>query len=276
MLECMAVAHDKSQESHHELLSTAIDAAKAAGAILLRKAHDGFHIEYKDIVNLVTDADRAAEEAIISTIRDTFPSHRFLAEERGLEARTESLFQWVIDPLDGTTNFAHGFPFYAVSIGLEYAGRCVLGVVFNPVHDELFTAVLGQGAFVNGRRIRVSRIDHLNASLVVTGFAYDIRDNPNNNLDHFARVSLRVQGMRRTGSAALDLCYVASGRFDAFWEVQLQPWDMAAGSVILQEAGGLTSAFQKGSFSIYGRELVASNGLIHDELLAILNENPLR
>ncbi len=183
------------------------------------------------------------------------------------DARSASVYQWIIDPLDGTTNFAHGFPFYAVSIGLEYAGRCVLGVVFDPIHDELFTAVLGQGAFLNGRKIQVSSINQLNASLLVTGFAYDIRDNPNNNLDHFARVSLRVQGMRRTGSAALDLCYVASGRFDAFWEVRLQPWDMAAGIVILQEAGGLMSSFQKDTFSIYGQELVASNGLIHDELL---------
>jgi myo-inositol-1(or 4)-monophosphatase len=259
---------------NHILLSTAVDAAKTAGALLVKRAHEGFQIEYKDVVNLVTDADRAAEESIVSTIRDVFPTHRFLAEERGLAGQPESPYQWIIDPLDGTTNFAHGFPFYAVSIGLEYAGTCVLGVVFDPVHDELFTAELGRGAFLNGRSITVSNISQLNASLLVTGFAYDIRENPNNNLDHFARVSLQVQGMRRTGSAALDLCYVASGRFDAFWEVQLQPWDMAAGIVILQEAGGLTSSFQKDTFSIYGQELVASNGLIHDALLALLNQNP--
>ena len=270
-----SVSKNTCPESH-ALLSTAVDAAKTAGSLLLKKAHDGFHIEYKNIVNLVTDADRAAEESIVSTIRDAFPAHRFLAEERGLQGQSGSPYQWIIDPLDGTTNYAHGFPFYAVSIGLEYAGTCVLGVVFDPVHDELFTAELGQGAYLNGRTIKVSNINQLNASLLVTGFAYDIRDNPNNNLDHFARVSLQVQGLRRTGSAALDLCYVASGRFDAFWEVQLQPWDMAAGIVILQEAGGLASSFQKDTFSIYGQELVASNGLIHDELLALLNQDPSR
>ena len=266
----------KCSERHPNLLSTAVDAAKTAGALLLKKAQDGFHIEYKNIVDLVTDADRVAEESIVSTIRDAFPSHRFLAEERGLDARSASVYQWIIDPLDGTTNFAHGFPFYAVSIGLEHAGQCVLGVVFDPIHDELFTAELGQGTFLNGRKIQVSNINQLNASLLVTGFAYDIRDNPNNNLDHFARVSLRVQGMRRTGSAALDLCYVASGRLDAFWEVRLQPWDMAAGIVILQEAGGLVSSFRKDTFSIYGQELVASNGLIHDELLTLLNQDSSR
>jgi myo-inositol-1(or 4)-monophosphatase len=256
----------------HSFMPFAIDTAKAAGRILLEKARAGFHVEYKAAVNLVTDADRAAEDCIIAAVHRTFPDHRVLAEEGGTLGLSGSPWRWIVDPLDGTTNFAHGFPFYAVSIGLEYEERCVLGVVFDPVRNELFTAELGGGAFVNGTGIRVSTADTLDHALLVTGFAYDIRDNPDNNLDHFARVSLRSQGVRRTGSAALDLCYVAAGRFDGFWEVKLNPWDMAAGFVILQEAGGLATSFVKGTFSIYGQQLVATNGLIHDELLLVLNQ----
>jgi myo-inositol-1(or 4)-monophosphatase len=263
---------DLPYSERNGLLQFAIASAKDAGSILLRQARDGFLIQYKAAVNLVTDADRAAEDAIVNAIRRSFPDHRVLAEERGAVDPGESPYQWVIDPLDGTTNFAHGFPFYAVSIALEYAGQCVLGTVFDPVRNELFTAERGAGAFLNGQRIRVSGVENLDRSLLVTGFAYDIRDNPNNNLDHFARLSLRAQGVRRTGSAALDLCYVATGRFDGFWEVKLKPWDMAAGLVILEEGGGLVTSFQKHTFSIYGQELVATNGLIHDELLFFLNQ----
>ncbi len=250
----------------------AVEVARDAGNLLLRLAREGFRVEYKAAVNLVTDADRAAEDYIVSAIRQSFPSHRLLAEERGAVTSDESPYQWIIDPLDGTTNFAHGFPFYAVSIALEYAGRCVLGAVLDPIRNELFTAETGAGASLNGERINVSRVATIDRSLLVTGFAYDIRDNPNNNLDHFARLSLHAQGVRRTGSAALDLCYVAIGRFDGFWEVKLKPWDMAAGMVILEEAGGLVTSFSENIFSIYGQELVATNGLIHDELLLLLNQ----
>lgn len=249
----------------------AIEAARAAGMILLDKAQAGFHVEYKAAVNLVTDADRAAERSIVSAIRRSFPNHRLLAEEGGAVAPGASHYRWIIDPLDGTTNFAHGFPFYCVSVGLEYAGTCVLGVVLDPVRNELFTAERGGGAFLNGTRIRVSKTEQLDQALLVTGFAYDIRDNPDNNLDHFTRLSLHAQGVRRTGSAALDLCYVAAGRFDGFWEVKLNPWDMAAGFVIVQEAGGLITSFAKNTFSIYGQQLVATNGLIHDDMLHHLN-----
>jgi myo-inositol-1(or 4)-monophosphatase len=253
-------------------MAVAVEAARAAGLVLLEKAHEGFLVEYKAPVNLVTDADLAAEHCIVSTIRRSFPGHRVLAEESGTASPGTSPCQWIIDPLDGTTNFAHGFPFYAVSIGLEYAGSCVLGVVLDPVRNELFTAESGRGAFLNGKRLRVSETEKLDHALLVTGFAYDIRDNPKNNLDHFTRLSLHAQGVRRTGSAALDLCYVATGRFDGFWEVKLNPWDMAAGFVILREAGGLVTSFTKDTFSIYGQELVATNGLIHDELLHLLNQ----
>jgi myo-inositol-1(or 4)-monophosphatase len=274
MLECTVFSawHDLDLSERRPLMSFAVQAAEAAGLILLEKAREGFLVEYKAALNLVTDADRAAEQSIVSAIRESFPGHRVLAEEGSTAGSTASPYQWIIDPLDGTTNFAHGFPFYSVSIGLEYAGTCVLGVVLDPVRHELFTAELGAGAWLNGTKLRVSRTEKLDQSLLVTGFAYDVRDNPDNNLDHFARLSLHSQGVRRTGSAALDLCYVAAGRLDGFWEVKLNPWDMAAGFIILQEAGGVTTSFEKGTFSIYGQRLVATNGLIHDELLRLLNQ----
>ncbi|MCS6896568.1 MAG: inositol monophosphatase, partial [Nitrospira sp.] len=223
-------------------------------------------------INLVTDADRAAEHCIIEYIRTNFPGHGFLAEERGRDDASFSPYLWIVDPLDGTTNFAHGYPVYCVSIGLEYRGHCLLGVVFDPSRDELFTAVDKQGAYLNGHPLHVSETKDLGGSLLVTGFAYDIRDSPRNNLDHFAKFALKAQGVRRTGSAALDLCYVAAGRFDGFWEVRLNPWDMAAGSVIVQEAGGRLTDFRGNKLSIYGQELVASNGHIHDAMLTVLNE----
>ncbi|MEK7267993.1 MAG: inositol monophosphatase family protein, partial [Nitrospirota bacterium] len=223
-------------------------------------------------VNLVTDADKRAEQVIVEAIRRAFPDHQILAEERG-QAGSTSPYKWVIDPLDGTTNFAHGFPAYCVSIGVEYQGRCILGVVFDPTRQELFAAEAGGGAFLNGTPLRVSRASRLDAALLVTGFAYDIRESEQNNLDHFARFALRAQGIRRTGTAALDLCYVAAGRFDGFWELKLHPWDTAAGSVILLEAGGRLSDLSGGSFSIYGKELVASNGLVHEEILEVLRQS---
>lgn len=184
-----------------------------------------------------------------------------------------SRYRWIIDPLDGTTNFAHGFPVYAVSIGVECDGALLVGVVYDPTRDELFTAETGRGAFLNGVSIAVSHTAELEAALTVTGFAYDIRDTPNNNFDHFARFALKAQGVRRTGSAALDLCYVAAGRFDGFWEVKLSPWDMAAGAVIVREAGGRITDLRGNAHSIYQPELVASNGQIHHEMLEVIREN---
>jgi myo-inositol-1(or 4)-monophosphatase len=255
------------------LLSVAVEAAKAGGSVLLDYANAGFSIELKNPINLVTDADRAAEQCIIDHIRRHFPTHGTLAEERGLDARVPSRYRWIIDPLDGTTNFAHGCPVYAVSIGIECEGELMIGVVYDPTRDELFTAEAGHGAFLGGRSIAVSRTAQLEAALTVTGFAYDIRDTADNNLDHFARFSLKAQGVRRTGSASLDLCYVAAGRFDGFWEVKLNPWDMAAGVVILAEAGGRVTDLRGNAHSIYQPELVASNGRIHGEMLDVIREN---
>ena len=254
-------------------METAVAAARLAGDALVARAREGFRIEQKtSVVNLVTDADHEAERIIIDRILSEFPSHHILAEEGGRDTRGESSFQWVIDPLDGTTNYAHGFPCYSVSIGLEHNGFCVLGVVLDPTRDDLFTAAIGQGARLNGQPISVSSIASLDEALLVTGFAYDIRDNPNNNLDHFCRFSLRAQGVRRTGSAALDLCYVAMGRLDGYWEVKLSPWDSAAGGVILREAGGRVTHFNGAPHTIYGRDLVASNGHLHEAMLRVLAE----
>jgi myo-inositol-1(or 4)-monophosphatase len=255
------------------LLETAITASREAGALLLQYTADGFRIEYKNPINLVTEADHAAEQCIIDHIRNRFPSHRFLAEERGSVEPAPSPYLWIIDPLDGTTNFAHGYPAYCVSIGLEYKGRCILGVIYDPSRNELFTASEHRGAQLNGRPIHVSETIALDHSLLVTGFAYDIRETPRNNLDHFCKFALKAQGLRRTGSAALDLCYVAAGRFDGFWEVRLNPWDMAAGSVIVREAGGRMTDFSGKDLSIYGQELVASNGQIHEAMLTVLNQD---
>lgn len=257
------------RSSRERFKTIAVEAARNAGAIVDEYARKGFRVEHKDKVNLVTDADTRAEEAIVEAISRVFPDHQILAEERG-QAGSASPYKWVIDPLDGTTNFAHGFPAYCVSIGVEYEGRCILGVVFDPTRQELFVAEAGGSAFLNGTPLRVSRASTLDTALLVTGFAYDIRESEQNNLDHFARFALRAQGVRRTGTAALDLCYVAAGRFDGFWELKLQPWDTAAGALIVMEAGGRVSDFSGGPFSIYGKELVASNGLIHNEMLKVL------
>ena len=259
--------------STEALLAIAVEAARQAGEILEKCAHAGFRVKHKNVINLVTDADCRAEQRIIDVIQKAFPSHHILAEERGLTQRSHSPYQWVIDPLDGTTNFAHGFPAFCVSIGVEHGGRGLIGVVFDPTRDELFTARRGKGAFLNDRPISVSAVNQLDRALLVTGFAYNIRETRNNNLDHFVSFALKTQGLRRTGTAALDLCYVASGRFDGFWEVALNPWDMAAGVVILEEAGGKVTNFKGETHSIYRRELVASNGRVHRAMLDVLQQN---
>lgn len=251
----------------------AIKAAKAAGKVLRRFFATEIRIDFKGEVNLVTEADRAAEAVIVQTIRKRFPDHRFLAEEGGEHATPEStgsVHKWIVDPLDGTTNFAHSFPMFCVSIGLETRGEVVLGVVYDPLREEMFLAEKGKGATLNGRRIHVSKTEKLNASLLVTGFAYDVRQDLMNNLDHFSNFSLRVQGLRRTGSAALDLCYVACGRFDGFWEMKLSPWDTAAGYLIATEAGATVTDFGNRPYQIYLKEILATNGKIHREMIEVL------
>lgn len=254
--------------------SAARSAARAAGRVLLRHFSKPIRVDFKGDLNLVTEADREAEALIIKKLKNAFPRHGFLAEEGG--GRTVSgapvpRYKWIIDPLDGTTNFAHHFPFFCVSIALEKDGEVILGLVLDPIRKELFFAEKGRGADLNGRPIRVSGAEKINESLLVTGFAYDLRQDMANNLDHFGRFVLRARGVRRTGSAALDLCYVASGRFDGFWEMKLSPWDTAAGALILAEAGGRVTTFSGGAYSIYLREILASNGRIHAEMVDVLN-----
>jgi myo-inositol-1(or 4)-monophosphatase len=253
-----------------DLMQTATDAARIGAKVLVQHARHGFLVEHKNPINLVTDADRLSERAIVELIRKRFPEHEILAEEGGLKKTGGSAYRWIIDPLDGTTNFAHGYPAYCVSIGLEYEGSLLLGVVLDPTREELFVAEVGRGASLNGRSLRVSHTQKLDEALLVTGFAYDIRETAQNNLDHFAHFALRAQGLRRTGTAALDLCYVAAGRFDGFWELKLNPWDTAAGVLIVREAGGRVTDFAGSTFSIYGQEMAASNGRIHDAMLTVL------
>jgi myo-inositol-1(or 4)-monophosphatase len=251
-------------------LKTAIEAAEAAGKILLDYLGKDLKIGYKGEGNLVTEADRKAEEIIVELLRARYPDHQILAEE-GEGVAGPSTWKWVVDPLDGTTNYAHGFPCFSVSIGLEVEGVVRVGVVYDPVRGQLFTAQQGKGAYRNGGRLQVSSVADLSRSLLVTGFAYDARESLLNNFDHFFRFSRRCQGVRRTGSAALDLCYVASGWFDGFWELKLSPWDVAAGSLIVHEAGGRVSNFKGEPFSIDMKEIVASNGRIHQAMLDLLH-----
>ncbi len=256
-----------------EYTSVAIDAAQEAGQILLDWMEKGFTVEFKGVMNLVTDADRAAEQAIVKRILSAFPDHQILAEEGGASSGSASRYKWVIDPLDGTTNYTHTFPAFCVSIGLEIDGRVAIGVVFDPMRKELFVAEKGKGASCNGETISVSRAKSLDHGLLVTGFSYDVRqDKTDNNFNFFRSFVKRAQGVRRTGSAALDLCYVAMGRFDGFWEMKLAPWDIAAGSLVVTEAGGAISDFSGNPFSIYSDEVLASNGLIHDEMLRVFSE----
>jgi len=248
----------------------AIEAAQVGGEILQKYAKAGFTIEHKTRLSLVTDADKESEQTIVALLKQACPTHQILAEEEGIHSDQQSPYKWVIDPLDGTTNFTHGFPLYNVSIGLEYEGTCIVGVVLDPTRPELFVGVRNDGATCNGQPIRVSQVSELDTSLLVTGFGYDIRETADNNLDEFCRFTLRTQGVRRTGSAAIDLCYVASGRFDGFWEHKLNPWDTAAGVVILEEAGGKLTNYDGGSYSIYGKKMIASNELIHQQILDVL------
>jgi myo-inositol-1(or 4)-monophosphatase len=249
-------------------LDIAATTAEQAGAILLKHFGKTLNIRYKDRINLVTKADRETEQIIVCSLLKAFPSHGILAEEG---TAVEGDTKWIIDPLDGTTNFAHGYPIFCVSIALERDGKIVLGVIYDPARKEMFSAERGHGAVLNRNRMYVSRIRNLDRALLVTGFAYDVHTCSDNNLDHFTNFILKAQAVRRDGSAALDLAYLACGRFDGFWELKLHPWDTAAGSLLVIEAGGRMSDFQGSPFSIYGQETLASNGFIHGAIKKILS-----
>ncbi len=253
------------------MIDVAVNAALEAGALLKSQVGKVRDIQRKagEETNLVTEVDKESERIIISRLKARFPDHDFLAEESGSH-QTTSDYKWVIDPLDGTTNFTHAVPIFSVSIGLEHTGELVLGVVYDPNLNELYTAERGKGAFLNGVPIHVSRTTRLIESLIVTGFPYDIRKNPDHAVERFGNFLMEAQAVRRLGSAALDLCYVAAGRFDGFWEVKLNPWDMAAGVLLVQEAGGKFTDFAGRPSNIYTKNMLTSNGVIHDEMLRVL------
>lgn len=250
-------------------LKEALEAAKKAGKMLRENIDSSSEIFFKGPVDLVTDLDNRSQRMIFDHLASCFPGHDFMGEE-GLSEDRGAEFRWVIDPIDGTTNYVHGFPIFSISIALEVEGEIRLGLVYDPMREEMFSAIKGQGAILGGKNIHVSSIDDLDKSLVATGFPYDLRESEVNNMDHFNNFLFRVQAIRRCGSAAMDLCYVACGRFDGFWELKLNPWDMAAGALIVREAGGRISDFEDGEFNIFSSEILATNGLIHDQMLEVL------
>ncbi len=255
------------------MLNFAIQTAQEAGRILAERFGRTIRIDHKGDIDLVTEADLAAEHLIVERIRNYYPRHAILAEESGSSATLyegqEGQWRWIIDPLDGTTNSAHGYPCFCVSIALERAGQLVLGVIHNPLRDETFAAERGAGATLNGRRMRVSETVDLNQALISTGFPYDVRVR-SDFARHFANFIMHAQGVRRDGSAALDLAYVACGRFDGFWEEGLRPWDVAAGAILIEEAGGRVSRYDNSTLDIYTPPIMASNGLVHEAMMRVL------
>ncbi len=262
-------------------------AALAAGAVLRQNYYKPHRITYKGVIDPVTESDIQSQEMITALIRQTFPDHGFLAEETQGADKGEQpppaaalaweedppAYRWIIDPLDGTVNFAHGYPAFCVSIALEAAGTLQYGVIYDPLRDELFEARKDGGAFRNGQPIQVSKTARLDRALVTTGFPYDIRERLPETLARLGRLLGVAQGVRRGGSAALDLAYVACGRFDGFWEENLKPWDTAAGLVIINEAGGKITTFSGREYDIYAPNILASNGLLHENLLSCLKES---
>ena len=249
-------------------LETAIVAARRAGAIQRQYLERGVEARIKNSpIDLVTEADKASEAAIVPLLAQAFPHHRILSEEGGGN-HTESEWVWIVDPLDGTTNFAHGYPHFAVSIALQHNGATVVAVVYDATRDELFTARQGAGAHCNGRPIGVSSTPRLERSLLTSGFPYDRQTNAHNNVDHFADLLMRSHSVLHSGSAALDLAYVACGRLDGYWEFKLSPWDYAAGWLLVLEAGGRVTGPEGGHLDMEKGDLVATNGHIHAELLA--------
>lgn len=260
-------------EELKKIREVAISASREAGeyarehiAKIKEVAHKGAH------TNLVTDVDKTCEKVIVDKVRKSFPSHSILAEEGGEEKKGGS-FTWIIDPLDGTTNYTHGLPIYCVSIAVAESDSVKLGAIYDPSRDELFTAEEGKGAFLNGKRIQASRADKIMDSLIVTGFAYNIKGKIAN-MEYFKIMLEKAQAVRRLGSAALDLSYVACGRFDGFWELGLSPWDMAAGQLIVKEAGGTVTMLNGDEFDMSKKEVLATNGKIHKEMITLLKNSP--
>lgn len=258
---------------HKSLEETCIKASLEAGKFVRKNIGRIKDLNYKGKTNLVTNIDISSEAIIVKKIRKSFPNHDILAEEGSL-FRSNGEFRWLIDPLDGTTNFVHTFPFFCVSIALEDIKnkQIVMGAVFDPIRNELFFAKKNSGSFLNKKRIRVSKIKYLKNSLLATGFSYNLITTKRNNLNNFKKFIYNSQAIRRAGSAAMDLSYVACGRFDGYWELDLNPWDTAAGFIIVKEAGGEVSTVRGGTFDPYKKEILASNNLIHKQMLDVFRK----
>lgn len=256
------------------ILSFTVTLAHDVGDYVHKGSAQKKKVHYKGEVNLVTQYDRISQSLLVERCKENFPHYGVLSEEN-ITITGSAPGRWIIDPLDGTTNFAHGLPIWTLSIAFEYRGEILSGVVYDPTRKETFHAVKGKGAYLNRKKIKVSRIRKLTRALLVTGFPYDIRESKKNNLEYFNRFALCAQAVRRLGSAALDLCYTACGRFDGYWELKLSPWDQAAGSLIMKEAGGMITDFSNKPFSIYGNEVLATNGSIHRAMLRVIQQ-PLR
>ena len=265
------------------LRDAACEFARAAGAILLEGYGRAHEPERKGRIDLVTEYDRRSEALLVSLIRGRFPGHAILAEESGMHdgaaraggpSGAGAGVRWLCDPLDGTTNFSHNYPFFGVSVGVEVDGALAAGAVYDPVRDELFAAAAAAGATLNGRPIRVSGIERLEDALLVTGFPYDVREEPDRHLPLFKEFLMRAQGVRRDGSAALNLCYVAMARFDGMWEGDLSPWDVAAGSLIVREAGGVVTGYAGEPMRLDGRRIVTANPTLHARLLELVALHP--
>ncbi len=255
-----------------ELLDFAVNCAKESGKIQKEYYEQSFSIHHKGDINLVTDVDYLCQAKIIELIEKDFPADEVISEEK-INYFDNRKNRWIVDPLDGTTNYAHGYPFFCTSIAYEVNGEIVVGAVYNPIFNELFYGRKGEGAYLNGNRIGVSNVQVLRDALLSTGFPYDLATNKRNNVDNFVRFIYKSQAIRRDGSAALNLCYLACGRFDGFWELKLNPWDVAAGCLIIMEAGGKITNFQGKPFDIYKDDIAASNGLIHDAMLELLGQD---
>ncbi len=255
------------------MLNIAVKAARKAGQIINRASRDldVLKVETKRQNDFVTEVDRSAEAAVIGVLREAYPNHSILAEESGLSKGSQDEFTWIIDPLDGTTNFIHGVPQFAVSIGLRHKGVMTQGVVYDPAKNELFTATRGAGAFMNDKRLRVARRDRIADALIGTGFPFSKIDLLERYIAMFRKVTLNCAGIRRPGAAALDLAYVAAGRFDGFWEMGLSPWDLAAGSLLVSEAGGLVGDFAGESGYFESGEIVAASPKVFAQLLGLIN-----
>jgi len=250
-------------------LEIATKAVLASGEIQMARFGRVEKVDYKGEINLVTEVDHQCEAEVVSILQSEFPSHDILAEE-GSGPRKDSDYKWMIDPLDGTTNFAHGYPLFCTSVALEYKGEIIAGAVYEPNLKELFLAEKGGGATRNGEKISVSTVKELKRALLGTGFAYNVAQVKENNLNHFHNFILNAQAVRRDGVAAVDLCYTAMGRFDGFWELNLFPWDVAAGCLIIKEAGGEVTDFSGRAFSVYSKEILASNGALHPSMIKLL------